>query len=154
MASSFFQSILKPELIRMHLAATDKDAAIREMLDILEHAKLLQDRAEAERIVFEREHCMSTGMEFGVAIPHGKTPTVDRLIAALALKPEGLDFDSVDKQPARVFIITLSPVNQTGPHLRFMAEVSKILRSPKIRAALMSAKTPDEVIRLLTAEGR
>ena len=154
MASSFFQSVLKPELIRMHLAATTKDDAIRELLDILDKAGLLQNRAEAERVVFERERCMSTGMEFGIAIPHGKTDSVERLVAAMAIKPEGLAFDAVDKQPSRLFVITLSPVNQTGPHLRFMAETSKILRSPKIRAALMAAKKPEDAVRILSSEGR
>lgn len=154
MASSFFQSVLKPELIRMHLAATTKEAAIKELLDIVELSGALRDRAEAERIVFERERCMSTGMECGIAIPHGKTNTVDRLVVAMALKPEGLDFDSVDKVAANVFIITLSPVTQTGPHLRFMAEVSTLLRSARMRASLMAAKTPEEVISVLTADAR
>ncbi len=154
MAASFLWQVLKPELIRMHLENRDKPGIIRELVGILDTAGLLKDRAEAERVVLAREQMMSTGMEHGVAIPHGKTDTVDGLLVALALCPEGVDFDCIDRQPARILIVTLSPASRTGPHIRFMAEVSRILRDPDLRAQVLAAKSPGTVVDiLLRAEG-
>jgi PTS system nitrogen regulatory IIA component len=150
MSDSFLQSTLQPSLVRMRLAATEKTAAIRELLDILDGARLLPNRAEAERVVLARERMMSTGMENGLAIPHGKTDTVDRLLVALALKPEGMDFGCIDGQPARILICTLSPASRTGPHLRFMAEISRLLQDPGARDRLLSARTPHDVLAALT----
>jgi len=151
MAKSLLREALRPECVRTHLGALDKESCIRELVGILRVAGLLRDPAEAERVVLARERLMSTGLEHGIAIPHGKTDTVDRLLVALGLKPEGIDFGCVDGQPARILILTLSPASRSGPHIRFMAEVSGLLRSASLRAAVLAAPTPSEVVRLLTA---
>jgi len=154
MAASFLWQVLKPELIRMRLESRDKTGIIRELVGILDTAGLLRDRAEAERVVLAREQMMSTGMEHGVAIPHGKTDTVDGLLVAMALCPEGVDFDCIDRQPARILIVTLSPASRTGPHIRFMAEVSRILRDADLRDQVLAAKSSGTVVDiLLRAEG-
>jgi PTS system nitrogen regulatory IIA component len=134
----------------MHLEANTKEEAIRELIGIIHQTTPLQDLAEAERVVLEREKVMSTGMEHGVAIPHGKTDTVDRLLVAIALKPEGLDFQCMDGKPARILLVTLSPSNRSGPHLRFMAEVSRLLQDDNLRQNLLAAQTPETVVKLLT----
>ena len=134
----------------MRLKADTKDEAIRELVGILAEAGLLGDRGEAERVVLERERVMSTGMEAGIAIPHGKTDTVDRLVVGLALKAEGIDFDCADGKPARILLVTLSPACRTGPHLRFMADITRLLRDPGLREAVLNAATPREVVSLLT----
>ena len=152
MATSFLRSLLRPELVKMHLAAFDKAAAIRELVAILNDAGLLREPGEAERVVLERESIMSTGIECGIAIPHGKTPTVGELLVAVALKPEGIDFDCADGQPARILIVTVSPLDASGPHLRFMAEVTRLLRRESLRDEVLRATTSDEVVRLLTMD--
>ena len=152
MSSVFLRQVLRPELIRMHLEANTKVDAIHELIGVLDAAGLLCDRDEAERVVSEREKVMSTGMELGIAIPHGKTDTVDGLLAAVALKPEGMDFACVDGQLARIVIITLSPASRSGPHIRFMAEISKLLRSEQLRRKILEASSPEEVMMLLTGD--
>lgn len=151
MTQSFFRSVLRPELVRLRLQATTKDDAIRELLGMLDAAGLLRDPSEAERVVFEREQAISTGMEHGIAIPHGKTDTVDSLLVGIALKPEGIDFSSFDRQPSTILILVISPLRNTGPHLRFMAEISKILRKPEVRQRLLGARDPQEVIDIIVA---
>jgi len=151
MVKAFLQNILRPKLVRMQLQAATKDDAIRELVDILDQGGLLKDRAEAERVVFERERAMSTGMENGIAIPHGKTDMVNSLVVSIGLKPKGLDFQAVDGQPSRILLLTLSPPGSTGPHLRFMAEVSKILRNADVRAKLLQTQTPEQLVQLLIA---
>lgn len=151
MAQSPISTTLESKHIKPHLDGDDKDSIIREMVELLADAGAVADREAAETAVFEREKTMSTGMENGIAIPHGKTDTVDRLIAALGLKPEGVDFQCVDGQPARIIIVTLSPANRTGPHIRFMAGISKLLRSERVRKRLLDASSAAEIRSVLCA---
>ncbi len=150
MASRILKDVLQPQLVRVNMQASTKNEAILELLDILESGGLLKDRAEAERVVFEREKSMSTGLEHGIAIPHGKTDTVSSLIVALATKPEGIDFECADGLPARILIMTLSPASVSGPHIRFMAEVSQLLRHADLRDRILSASTAEDVVHYLT----
>lgn len=150
MAQNFLRDALSPSLVRMQLESDTKEGVIRELIDILDRAGLLSDRAEAERVVLEREDVMSTGMEHGLAIPHGKTDTVDRLLVSMGLKPEGMDFDCMDGEPARILLLTLSPASSTGPHVRFMAEVSRLMSSGEVREQVLSAQTPEDIVEVLT----
>lgn len=132
------------------MTATTKRDAIIELIDILEDAGVLQERSEAERVVLERERRMSTGLENGIAIPHGKTDDVERLLVAVGTKPEGLDFDCADGKAARILILTLSPATGTGPHIRFMAEVSRLLQKPALRQNVLDATSPQALVDAFT----
>jgi PTS system nitrogen regulatory IIA component len=89
-------------------------------------------------------------MKHGIAIPHGKTATTQDLVACIGISEKQVDFDSLDKLPCRIFIMTLSPVEKTGPHLQFLAEVSLLFKSAEKRAEILNAKTPEEVLEILT----
>lgn len=143
------QNMLAPERVVMRLRAVEKPAAIRELLDVLDHAGVLGDRAAAEQVVFEREAMLSTGMENGVAIPHGKTTTVNRVWVAVGLAPAGIPFDSVDRSLARIVVLVVSPVNDPGAHLMVMAELSRVLRQTEVRDAVLAARGPEELIQAL-----
>ncbi len=149
MTKDFIQSVVNPALITLRLQATRKDEAIRELLGMLTAAGLLKNPQEAERAVFDRERAMSTGMEHGIAIPHGKTNTVERLQVAVGISPEGLDFQALDGKPSTIFFLVISPLSSPGPHLRFMAEISKILRNGIVRDNLLAARTPEEAVQAL-----
>lgn len=138
-----------PQHVKLRMTAPDKNGVIKELLDVLSSKGLLTDQKAAEQIIFERETSMSTGMENGVAIPHGKTDTVDSLLVAVGLHAEGVDFDAVDGQLSRIFILTLSPASKSGPHIRFLAQVSRLLRKPEIRSRLLAAQSKEEVIAIL-----
>ncbi len=148
--ASMLQKVLKPEAIRIRLQATNKQEAIRELVDILDQAEHLKDRAEAERVLFARERSLSTGLQDGIAIPHGKTDTVDHLVVAIGIRKDGIDFDCADGKPARIFVLALSPASKAGPHIQFLAEISSILAKPEARQRLLSAASPQEVYSLLT----
>jgi PTS system nitrogen regulatory IIA component len=90
-------------------------------------------------------------MEHGIAIPHGKTDAVDELIACIGVSKHGVDFRALDNEPSRIFIMTLSPVNRTGPHIQFLAEVSQLLRSPERRDVILSATSDDELYKAFVA---
>ena len=143
---------LGPENIFIGLSSTTKPGIIQEMLAGLAEAGKIHDLEAAERAVMEREHKMSTGMKHGVAIPHGKTDSVDKLVAAVGIRREGVEFECSDGKPARIFIMTVSPANRSGPHIQFLAEISKILRRKDLRERLLEAGTADEVIAVFMDE--
>ena len=140
---------LKIETIAQELTATTKDGVIENLVDLLVAAGKIKDRLEALRAVLEREKKMSTGMQSGIAIPHGKTDSVDELVAAFGIKHAGVEFDSLDGLPARIFVMTLSPTNRTGPHIQFLAEISRQLNDPAVRERLLLANTAEEILTIL-----
>lgn len=146
------KKVLTPETVWVDLKADSKQGIIEEMIDRLVAAGKIQDRAAVLAAVMERESKMSTGMQNGVAIPHGKTDTIKDLIAAVGLHKEGVDFESMDDSPARIFIMTLSPTKRTGPHIQFLAEVSRLISQSAEREKLLAAQTHGEIYELLTGK--
>ena len=140
---------LKLETITTELQATTKDGVIENLVDLLVASGKIKDRVEALRAVLEREKKMSTGMQSGIAIPHGKIDSVEELVAAFGIKHAGVEFDSLDGLPARIFVMTLSPSNRTGPHIQFLAEISRQLNDPAIRERLLQATTAEEILNIL-----
>ena len=144
------KKLLSEKNVFLTLSGNSKDEIIKEMIHNLAISGLITDEKSALQAVIHREQKMSTGMEGGVAIPHGKTDSVDRLIPALALKKEGIDFDSIDKQPSYIFIMTISPARASGPHIQFLAEITGLLKNPAKRKELLAANTWEEVVSVFT----
>ncbi len=143
------KNLLKPELVTLDLKGTNKEEIIKELVDLAARSGKVSDKEEAVRSVFERENRMSTGMKHGIAIPHGKTTAVRELVACVGISQREINFDALDRKGCRIFIMTLSPIDKTGPHLQFLAEVGMLFRSEEKRQALLSAKTAEEVVSIL-----
>ncbi len=144
------KTVLTPDTVELHLKGTTKEEIIEEMLGILIKAGKVNDKDAALKCVLDRENKMSTGMKHGIAIPHGKTDTVSDLVACIGISDNPVDFDSLDQEPCRIFIMTLSPVNKTGPHLQFLAEVSLLFKSGAKRQQILNTQDKSEVIKILT----
>jgi fructose-specific phosphotransferase system IIA component len=144
--------VLSKETVALQLAGTSKDAILEELVDVLVASGRIKDRKAALKAVLERERKMSTGLQNGIAIPHGKTDTVESLVAAIGLKKEGIPFDSLDGQPCQIFLITLSPASRTGPHIQFLADISRTLHDAAVRQQVLNATTEDEVVEILCRE--
>ena len=145
-----FKTALKNGCFCLALKRDTKQGIIEEMIDLMVAAGKLQNKDEALTAVLEREDKMSTGVQHGVAIPHGKLSSVDNLITAFALKKEGIDFGSLDAEPSRIFVMTLSSNLRTGPHLQFLSEICKVLNSAAVRERLLQAGSIDEVVKILS----
>ena len=143
------KKILTVNLVCLDLPGRSKREVIEALLDILMKTGKVKDREAALACLLEREQKMSTGVQEGIAIPHGKTETVDELLACVALKKEGVDFGALDGKKSRIFIMTLSPANRIGPHVQFLAEISKLLRHKAKRDKLLSAASADELLALI-----
>lgn len=138
--------VLSPAVIDAHLASDSKEAVINELLAILLATGKVKDEERARNALFDRERKMSTGMEHGIAIPHGKTEAVDELVACIGVSRDGIDFESLDGKPSHIFIMTLSPANRTGPHIQFLAEISSLLRDADRREKIRNAGSPEAIL--------
>jgi mannitol/fructose-specific phosphotransferase system IIA component (Ntr-type) len=145
-----FKAALERCCFEPELKGETKEDILDELLGLLADAGCLPDRQAARKAIMEREAKMSTGMQHGVAIPHGKTDTIDMLVSAFGIKKDGVDFDALDGEPSRIFVMTVSSVCHAGPHMRYLAEIGKILNRPSVRKRLLKAKTRDEIIGILT----
>ncbi|MCL2043642.1 MAG: PTS sugar transporter subunit IIA [Treponema sp.] len=144
------KTVLTAETINLNLKGSSKNEIINELLDILVAAKKIPDREAALSAVFDREQKMSTGMKHGIAIPHGKSNTIEDLVACIGISEKPVDFDSLDHEPCRIFIMTLSPIEKTGPHLQFLAEISLLFKSAEKRQEILKAESPEAIIQILS----
>ncbi|MFH0879518.1 MAG: PTS sugar transporter subunit IIA [Lentisphaerota bacterium] len=146
---------LSADTILLDMKSTTKDAVIEELVGLLMAAGKIKDlkcQQEAVKAVMDRERKMSTGMQNGIAIPHGKTNVVEGLVAAIGVKKDGIDFGSLDGKPSRIFVMTISPDNRTGPHIQFLAEISRHLNDPLIRERILNAQSKQEVMDCLSEQ--
>lgn len=140
------KNILSPSLVKMHLEGSTKEAIIRELLEVLVANGKIADVETVFSGVMAREKEMSTGIQHGVAIPHVKTKAVKNLVACIGLKPEGVDFKALDGEMSTIFIMTVSPIDRVGPHVQFLAEISKVIKTADTRKRLLETKTQEEVL--------
>ncbi len=142
-------NVLGPSSVVLHLSGKTKEEIIDELVDLAAKSGKFKDSAAVRASVLERERRMSTGMKHGIAIPHGKTTAVAELVACVGVSDTGVDFDALDREPCRIFIMTISPADKTGPHLQFLAEVSKLFKSAEKREAILAAETPEKILEIL-----
>ena len=145
----YLSELLNEESILLDLQARDKESCIKELVQLLESAHHVNTKGEILSKVLQRESMMSTGIGNGVAIPHGKTRQPDRLVAACGVARSGIDFDAMDGEPARLFILLVSPENLRGPHVKALANVSRLLKEESVRASLERCDTPREFLEIL-----
>lgn len=145
----YLSELLNEQSVSLDLKARDKESCIKELVQLLEAGHEVNTKGEILSKVLQRESMMSTGIGNGVAIPHGKTRQLDRLIAACGVVPGGIDFDSMDGEPASLFILLVSPENLRGPHVKALANVSRLLKEESVRAALLQCPTPGRFLETL-----
>jgi PTS system fructose-specific IIC component/PTS system nitrogen regulatory IIA component len=144
--------LIVPEVVKVPLESKDKPDVLRELVQVLKNAGSIDDYEAVLAAVQEREFKQSTGLEQGIAVPHCKTEAVSTLQVALGIAPEGIDFDSLDGKPTKLFFLLVASPNQAGPHVQALADVARLARSHAICKALMNAQNPEEVIELLQGE--
>jgi Kef-type K+ transport system membrane component KefB/mannitol/fructose-specific phosphotransferase system IIA component (Ntr-type) len=142
-------SLIEPESFTLELKGETKKEIITELVDILAAQNKLLDRDLVLADVFEREESMSTGMKYGVALPHGKTEGIDDTAVAVGIKKAGINFDSMDGEPSRLFVLIVSPNKTTSPHIQFLAAIGSVLGDKNLREAVINAASVDEAVDLL-----
>ena len=140
---------LKANCISCDLKGNTKDEILEEMLTLLSQSGNVENRAMVMAALKEREKSMSTGIGKGIAIPHTKTKGVTETCVAIGIKKSGVDFGSLDGQPAKIIVMLVSPVEGANPLMRAMAAFSGSLMHEEVRNALLQAKNADEVVEIL-----
>ena len=146
-----FSDFVAPDAIRSHLAAGSKESVIREMIQALVDAGRIAagDQEGIVRAIMKREDLGSTGIGRGVAVPHTKHPSVNRLVGTVAVSPAGIEFESLDGEPVHLIFLLVSPPDRPGDHLRALESISRQLRDESFCRLLKAAKGPVEIQHLL-----
>lgn len=144
--------ILKPDCVIVPLKNTDKRSVITELVNVLDAQKVLSNKDVALQAVLTREQTKSTGIGSGVAIPHGKCKVVKELVMSIGIAPSPIDFESVDGKPVSIIILLISPLDQTGPHIQALAQISRLMLDEDFRNKLQNAHSPQEVCDLINSK--
>ncbi|MSR77412.1 MAG: PTS sugar transporter subunit IIA [Candidatus Omnitrophica bacterium] len=143
---------LEKKGIKLGFQSIEKEGAIEELVDLLASVKDLGDKKDIVKTLLEREGLGSTGIGQGIAIPHGKTDRVKELVAVLAISSKGVNFEALDGEQVHILFLLVAPKDSAGPHLKALAQISRILRDAYFCQQIRQCKTTDEVFELIRRE--
>lgn len=146
-----FSDFISVESIRSSVHATTKEGVIREMTQsLVDSGKITSGELDGiVKAIMKREDLGSTGIGRGVAVPHTKHPSVDRLVGTVAISHDGVGFESLDGEPVHLFFLLVSPPDRPGDHLRALENISRQLRDDGFCKRLKAAKVSQDIQNLL-----
>ena len=135
-------------------AQQNKEEVIRELVQLLVRAGSVKDKDinKLVQILMKRESLGSTGIGHGVAIPHGKSDCVNKLVGAFGVSRAGVSFDSLDGEPVTLFFLLVAPEDSAGPHLKALARISRLLKDKHFRDGLRMAKDDKALVKIIRDE--
>ena len=145
-------NLLTLECINLNLKGQTKQEIIDEMVEILYQGGKLNDKEEYKKAILAREAQSSTGLEEGIAIPHAKTCAVKIPTIAFGLSKNGVDYESLDGEPSKLFFMIAAPANASDTHIEILSKLTTMLLDDEIREKLLEVKTEQEVIDILTSD--
>ena len=131
--------LFESEYIKIGLEAEDKDEAFEELADAFCHVSHLNIREEVLDAIRERERKMSTGIQKGIAIPHGRVASIDKVYGILGISRQGIDYDALDDQPVYLLFMILAPQTESELHLRVLKRLAEMLQNPQFFTDLAAA---------------
>jgi PTS system fructose-specific IIC component/PTS system nitrogen regulatory IIA component len=134
----FLSEIYTPEFIKVGLEATDKEEVFEELVE--HFCQIASSRAREEMLsaLYTREAKMSTGIEAGIAVPHGKTDAVDRVRGVVGISKEGIDYEALDGKPVHLLFMMLAPQSEAGQHLKMLQELADLLKNPAFYTEILA----------------
>lgn len=144
--------LIQHESIIPTLVSRDRNAILNELANHLSSLHENLDKGDVSRVLIEREEIASTAIGDGIAIPHGKLPALDRIVACLGRAESGVDFGAGDGQPTYLFFVMVAPKNSSGAHLKALARISRIFNTPEFRARLLGAVDAEEMYKVIEDE--
>jgi len=144
--------LLSKETMLMNLRGTTKEEVIDELVGVLDEAGKLTDREGYKAAILAREVQSSTGLEEGIAIPHAKTAAVRTPALAFGLHRSGVDYKSLDEEPANLFFMIAASEGATDSHIETLSKLTTYLLDDDFREALLEAKTKDDVVGIIEAK--
>jgi len=140
--------------VSSNLKNSTKKEIIEELVDLLINAGAVEKKHKPKlmEILLAREALGSTAIGQGIAIPHGKSDCVSKLTAAIGISKTGINFDSLDGEPAYIFFLLVAPIDSAGPHLKALARISRILKDKYFRDSLRAASDSKTILKLISQE--
>ena len=140
--------------ISENLKGSTKKEIIEELVDLLVSGGAIEKKHKHKlvEILLAREALGSTAIGQGIAIPHGKSECVSKLIASIGISKKGINFDSLDGEPAYIFFLLIAPIDSAGPHLKALARISRLLKDKYFRENLRSAQDSKSILKLISQE--
>lgn len=146
------KKFIQKNCIQLNLKSSTKAEVIDELIDLLDKAGKLNDRALYKEKILKRESESSTGLEEGIAIPHAKTSAVKTPAIAIGISKQGLDYDSLDGEVSKLFFMIAAAEGASDSHIEMLSKLTTILLEDEVREALLEAKTEEEIIAILEKE--
>jgi fructose-specific phosphotransferase system IIA component len=148
--------ILTKDQILTDLQAADRWQAIDELINNLVATGKIQAEHQAAiaEVVKKREKSMSTGIGFGIGIPHASTALIPEVVGALGRSKPGINFDALDNQPVNLVMLFLVPQGQFQKHLHTLAHIAKILHKAEFRQALLDAPDAEAMLKVIKDHGK
>jgi PTS system nitrogen regulatory IIA component len=137
--------ILDKRSIVPEITSRTKEGVLRELVHTLAQTERQINEDRMIEILLERESLGSTGIGEGVAIPHGKSKEVTKILAAFGKSPMGMDFQSLDGKPTHLFFLLIAPENSAGMHLKALAQISRLMKDQTFRKRLLEARSGEEI---------
>src|SRR5579862_6594336 len=148
--------ILGPEQIVPEMTATNRWEAIDELIkNLVNTGRIKPENLDAiTAVVKKRESSMSTGIGFGIGIPHASTDLIYEVAGALGRSRKGVSFDALDNQPVNLVVLFLVPQGQFQKHLHTLAHIAKLLHRSEVRQALMDAPDAATMLQIIREQGQ
>jgi mannitol/fructose-specific phosphotransferase system IIA component (Ntr-type) len=148
--------LLSPEQIIPEMKAIERWDAIVELMDLLVARNQIkpEDKDGILAALKQREETMSTGIGFGIAIPHCSSDRLDKVVAAFGRSSKGIEFDALDNAPVKFVVLFVVPKNQFQTHLRTLASIAKFLNDRAVRDQLASADSADAILQVFRTRGQ
>ena len=143
---------LNEKAIIAEIQSTTKEGVIRELVDALAKAEGIKNKEELVKVLVNRESLGSTGIGQGVGIPHAKTNAVKKLVAALGICLQGVNFDALDGEPVYIFFLLVAPEDSAGPHLKGLARISRLLKDRFFRESLKQLTDEKAILKMIRDE--
>lgn len=144
--------LLNKSVVISQLKGSTKEEIINELIDLFRKDTRVVDIEKVRQAVLDREKIMSTGVGKGFAIPHGKTNSVNEIIAAFGKSSEPIDYQALDNQPVNLVFLLVGKENLVSTHIKLLSRISRMMNKDDFRKSLIDAGTPDEIISIFRKE--
>ncbi len=145
----FLYEVFSAGKIILHVKAEEKDEVFDELVTHLAGIGHASRKDEFLKVIRDRENIISTGFKDGIAIPHGRIDDLDGVIGVLGISDKGIEYGSLDNNPARIIFMFLSSKSKQDEHLTLLKRISKISDNAEFRKDILLAKTPESANKIL-----
>ena len=148
----FLNELLNKNLINANLKSNNKNDVLNELANILIENNYVKDKNQLIEKLMEREDIETTGIGYGVAIPHARTESVNGIALCFGISKEGVDFKALDNKPVHIFFLIASNKETKNTYIKLLARISRICRKESFRNDILKAKNEEEILEIFKRE--